>query len=66
MAFVAPGTTADWDSPHAGALGHGTHLTVPRLDRTGPEGIHWTVPPAHARVLCSPAAVAHLLQVGAR
>ncbi|MFJ7996903.1 hypothetical protein ACIQ7D_07045 [Streptomyces sp. NPDC096310] len=62
--LVPAGTAADWDSPHAAAMGHGTYLTVPRLDRVEPPGIHWAVPPAHARTLCSPVAVAQLLDLG--
>ncbi|MEV7087651.1 DUF6415 family natural product biosynthesis protein [Streptomyces sp. NPDC093085] len=66
LALVPAGTAAGWDLPYAGALGQGTYLTVPRPDRTGPAGIHWAVPPAHARTLCSPGAVARLLADGHR
>ncbi|MGS2589276.1 hypothetical protein [Streptomyces hebeiensis] len=64
LALVPAGAAETWDSPHASALGHSTYLTVPRLDRTGPSGIHWAAPPKHARTLCSPTAVAQLLHVG--
>ncbi|MFJ2178570.1 hypothetical protein ACIOHE_37455 [Streptomyces sp. NPDC087851] len=66
MILVSAGTASDWDSPHAGVLFHGSYLPVPSLARTGPEGIHWVVPPVHADTLCSPAAVAQLLDVGHR
>ncbi|WP_329067584.1 hypothetical protein [Streptomyces sp. NBC_01429] len=64
MILVPAGTAEGWVSPYASALSHGTYLTVPRLDRTGPAGIHWAVPPIHAYTLCDPAAVAELLHLG--
>ncbi|MFC9431085.1 hypothetical protein [Streptomyces sp. NPDC056987] len=64
LALVPAGAAETWDSPHAAALGHGAYLPVPRLDRTGPEGIHWTLPIDGARTLCSPAAAAELLHLG--
>ncbi|MEV7090300.1 hypothetical protein AB0O07_31220 [Streptomyces sp. NPDC093085] len=64
LALVPAGTAAVWDPRYAAALGPDTYLTVPRPDRRGPAGIHWAVPPAHARTLCSPAAVARLLADG--
>ncbi|MFE2941056.1 hypothetical protein ACFXKG_18625 [Streptomyces sp. NPDC059255] len=64
LALVPAGTADTWDSPHAAALGAGNYLPVPRLDRTAPEGIHWTVPLNGARTLCSPPAVVQLLHAG--
>ena len=45
-------------------LGHGTYLGVPRLDRTGPPGTYWAVPPRFEGDLCEPAAVAALVGLG--
>ncbi|MEV7867501.1 hypothetical protein AB0P17_15670 [Streptomyces sp. NPDC088124] len=64
LALVPAGAADTWDSPHAGALGHGAYLPVPRIDRTGPAGIHWAVPVSGDRTLCSPAAVMQLLHTG--
>ncbi|MFF5565273.1 hypothetical protein ACFY7Z_10620 [Streptomyces sp. NPDC012623] len=64
MILVPTGTAEEWVSPYASALSRGTYLTVPRLDRTGPAGIHWAVPPTRARALCAPDEVARLLHLG--
>ncbi|RDG34982.1 hypothetical protein [Streptomyces corynorhini] len=64
MILVPAGTAEGRCSPHASALSLGTYLTVPRLDRTGPTGIHWAAPPPHARALCDPDKVAQLLHLG--
>ncbi|MFF1419099.1 hypothetical protein [Streptomyces sp. NPDC058280] len=63
-ALVAAQTTETWRSPLATVLGRSGWLTVPRVDRTRPPGIHWTVPITQAGKLCTPSAVVEFLRVG--
>ena len=48
----------------ATCLGHGTYLGVPRIDRQGPPGTYWVVPPRYEGDLCAPRAIAALLRDG--
>ncbi|MFF1416587.1 hypothetical protein [Streptomyces sp. NPDC058280] len=63
-ALVPPQTTETWRSPLAAVLGRSGWLTVPRVDRTRPPGIHWTVPIERAGKLCAPSTVVQLLRIG--
>ncbi|MFF2522415.1 hypothetical protein [Streptomyces liangshanensis] len=63
-ALVPPGSTETWRSPLGVVRGRGGWLVVPRLDRTGPVGPHWVVPPVRVGKLCGPVDVAELLRVG--
>lgn len=63
-ALVPPGTAGTWRSPLGVVIGVGGWLGVPRLDRTGPVGVHWAVPPTVVGKLSVPGDVAELLRVG--
>lgn len=39
-----------------------SYLGVPALDRTGPPGDHWVVPPRNDEQLCRPETVRHFIQ----
>ncbi|WP_244317934.1 hypothetical protein [Streptomyces chryseus] len=63
-ALVPPRTTVTWTSPFSRCVGRGAWLGVPRTDRLTPRGPYWAVPMERAGDLCSPAAVAALVQLG--
>ncbi|MFF8571210.1 putative ATP-grasp-modified RiPP [Streptomyces sp. NPDC015408] len=48
----------------ATCLGHGTYLGVPRIDRQGPPGTYWVVPPRYEGDLCAPRAITALMRDG--
>ncbi|MFI5755603.1 hypothetical protein [Streptomyces sp. NPDC051569] len=63
-ALVRAGTAGTWRSPLATVKGRDSWLAVPRVDRLGPIGVHWAVPPAPGRRLCQIEAVSMLLPAG--
>ncbi|WP_369259762.1 hypothetical protein [Streptomyces sp. R35] len=48
-------------APH---LGRGIYLGVPRIDRRTPPGTYWVAAPRYAGDLCTPEAVAALVEIG--
>ncbi|PIB05000.1 hypothetical protein B1C81_31235 [Streptomyces sp. HG99] len=50
----------------APCLGQGIYLGVPRLDRRKPPGTYWVVAPRYPGDLCTPEAVAALVEAGRR
>lgn len=48
----------------AACLGRGTYLGVPRIDRQGPPGTYWVVPPRYEGDLCAPRAITALMGEG--
>ncbi|QZZ26500.1 hypothetical protein [Streptomyces sp. ST1015] len=50
---LTPCRQAEWPLPdHAAYLAAGTWLGLPDLDRRGPSGVHWVVPPRYRGDLC--------------
>ncbi|MFJ6571943.1 hypothetical protein ACIQNU_31525 [Streptomyces sp. NPDC091292] len=54
-----------WEEQHtAPCVAVGTYLGVPRVDRLGPPGPYWVVPPSYDGHLCAPASVRALIGLG--